>query len=169
MKRGGAAIAAVAVLGLGVGIFALRHKPAPVTPVAGSAPQFRTERARETASASDPMIGAKSAPLASPEQRATARQSIEEAVTTYEPAAVKTIAAFLQDPDPEIRTAARDGLIQLGEQDAIPVLRLAATRMANEAEAAACREAADYLELPSWADTPQGQETLARIRAKHGK
>lgn len=167
MKRGGAAIAAVAVLGLGLGIFTLRHEPAQVAPIAGSQP--KTERAKEVASVSDQMIGAKSAPLASPEQRTAARQNIEEAVTTYEPAAVKTIAAFLQDPDPNIRLAARDGLIQLGEQDAIPVLRLAATRMSDAAEATACREAADYLELPSWADTPQGQETLARIRAKHAK
>jgi len=169
MKGGRAAFAAVAVLGLGVGIFALRQEPAPAAPAAGPAPLSRTERTKATPSDSNPAGVVKSAPLASPEQRATAQRSIEEAVTTYEPAAVKTIAPFLQDPDPEIRAAARDGLIQLGEQDAIPVLRLAATRMGNEAEATACREAANYLELPSWADTPQGQETLARIRARHGK
>ncbi|MFD0894950.1 HEAT repeat domain-containing protein [Luteolibacter ambystomatis] len=169
MKRGGAAIAAVAVLGIGLGIFALRHEPAPSLPVAGLAPPSRTERAKETAPAAGPLIGTKSAPPASPEQRAAARQSIEEAVTTYEQAAVKTIAAFLQDPDPDIRLAARDGLIQLGEQDAIPILRQAATRMSDAAEATACREAADYLELPSWSDTPEGQEALARIRARHGK
>ncbi|MGC4017739.1 MAG: HEAT repeat domain-containing protein [Luteolibacter sp.] len=94
---------------------------------------------------------------------------IEQAVTTYEPAAVKTIAAFLQDPDAEVRIAARDGLIQLGEQDAIPVLRLAATRMSDPQEAAACRDAADYLEMPSWSDTPQAREILARMKAARQK
>ncbi|BCU78446.1 HEAT repeat domain-containing protein [Luteolibacter sp. LG18] len=169
MKRAGAAIAAVAVLGIGFGILALRHEPDMVEPMAGLAPPSRTGRAKDTAPASDAMIGAKAAPVASSEQRAAMRQSIEEAVTTYEPAAVKTIAVFLTDPDREIREAARDGLIQLGEQDAIPVLRMAATRMADPAEATACREAADYLELPSWTETPQGKETLERLRSRHGK
>ena len=90
---------------------------------------------------------------------------IEDAVKTYESAAVKTIAPYLTDSDRDLRSAAREGLIQLGEPDGIAALRLAATRMSDPAETNACREAADFLELPSWSDTPAAREAVAEIIA----
>jgi len=100
----------------------------------------------------------------SAEQRETVIQQIDEAVSTYRPEAVKTIGALLNDPDPGIRSAARDGLIQLGEPDGIQALRVAAAHLSDPAEARACREAADYLGLPSWSETAEAQETVADLQ-----
>lgn len=94
---------------------------------------------------------------------ATARDEIEAAVITYQPAAVKVIRTWLLDADPEIRRAARDGLVQLGESDAIPFLRHAASRLEDPAEVASLHEAADLLSLPAWSDTADARAAVAEI------
>lgn len=89
---------------------------------------------------------------------------IGDAVMTYEPAGVAVIRPFLLDPDPEIRRAARDGLVQLGEADAVPWLREAASKLEDPAEVAALREAADLLSLPAWSDSEEAREAIEEIR-----
>ena len=89
---------------------------------------------------------------------------IGDAVMTYEPAGVAAIRPFLLDPDPEIRRAARDGLVQLGEADAVPWLREAASKLEDPAEVAALREAADLLSLPAWSDSDEAREAIEEIR-----
>ncbi|BCU79097.1 hypothetical protein [Luteolibacter sp. LG18] len=100
-----------------------------------------------------------------PEERDQALAVIEEAVASYEAAAVKRISPYLSSPDRDLRNAAREGLIQLGEPDGIAALRLAATRMSDPADIQACREAADFLELPPWTETPAAREMIAELIA----
>lgn len=106
------------------------------------------------------------APL-EPTELAGILQRIEDAVTSYDPAGVKVLKDLLLDSHVEVRTAAREAMVQLGETDGIPVLRQAATRMQDPAEARACREAADFLELPSWSDTQDAREATAELRGEN--
>ena len=73
------------------------------------------------------------------------------------------IRPLLLDPDPEVRMAARDGMVQLGEADAVPVLRDAASKLTDPAEIASFQEAADLLALPAWSETTEAQDTVAEI------
>lgn len=90
--------------------------------------------------------------------------AIDAAVVTYSPAGVRVIRPFLTDPDPALRQAARDGLVQLGESDAIPYLREAATKLDDPAEQESLRSAADLLALPSWSDTQEARDAVAEIQ-----
>lgn len=105
--------------------------PPSIRSVVESAPQAQAARAVE--------------PLPSGE---AARTAITELAITYDAAAVPELARFLTHPDPEIRTAAREGLISLGERAAIPWLKDAA-RTAPAEEAIALKQAAEFLALPS--------------------
>ena len=89
-------------------------------------------------------------------------QEIQTAVITYAPEGVKPIAAHLTDSDPEIRETARQGLVQLGEAGAIPMLREAA-RQLDETEAKACLEAVAFLQLPSWSETDDARAISAEL------
>jgi len=102
-------------------------------------------------------------PNEDPADRSSAEALIQQAVLTYSPDGVKAIRPFLQDPDPAIRRAARDGLVQLGEADAVPYLREAALRVEDPEEIASLREAADLLALPAWSDSAEAREAVAEI------
>ena len=115
---------------------------------------------QKTAAAS----AAAQAALADPERREDTRTIIDAAVVTYSAAGVKAIRPFLLDPDPEVRAAARDGMVQLGEGDAIPLLRDAAAKLKDPAEIASLQEAADLLALPAWSDTEEAATVAADIR-----
>jgi hypothetical protein len=108
-------------------------------------------------------------PSAIDERREDAQTIIDAAVVTYSPEGVKAIRPYLLDSDPEIRAAARDGMVQLGEADAIPLLRDAASKLKETAEIASLQEAADLLALPAWSDTPEAAAVVADIRAEMGE
>lgn len=108
-------------------------------------------------------VRAEPRPVADPARQAGAAAVIEEAAITYSPAGVKAILPYLQDPDPAIRRAARDGLVQLGEADAVPFLREAALQAEDPEEIASLREAADLLALPAWSDSAEAREVVAEI------
>lgn len=92
---------------------------------------------------------------------------IHEAMATYAPSGVHPIRPFLLDSDPAIRQAARDGLVQLGEADAIPFLRAAAAKLQNPAEIASFHEAADLLALPAWSDSAEARAAIAEITGEN--
>jgi hypothetical protein len=104
-------------------------------------------------------------PAADPARLVAAKETIEAAVVRYEPSAVKDIRPWLLDADPQIRQAARDGLVQLGESDAVPFLRDAASRLQDPAEIASLHEAADLLSLPAWSDSDEARQVVAEITA----
>jgi len=68
---------------------------------------------------------------------------ITEASNTFSAEGLKTLAPLLQDPDPEIREAAIEGIEQLAVPEGIEVLRRAAARARNERERRRLLEAAD--------------------------
>jgi len=89
-------------------------------------------------------------PSATPQvnDKETVLSSIHSAAITYDPASLPQISPFLSSPDPEIRAAAIDGIMLLGDAAGSPLLRQAAAQTGNPAEAADLRAKADYLELP---------------------
>jgi hypothetical protein len=102
-----------------------------------------------------------------PQRREDARTTIDAAVVTYSPEGVKAIRPYLLDPDPEVRAAARDGMVQLGEGDAVPLLRDAASKLDDPQEIASLQEAADLLALPAWSDSEEAAAVIADIRAEN--
>jgi HEAT repeat protein len=105
------------------------------------------------------------APASSPEEKEQRFDAINAAATTYAPEGIRDIKPYLLDPDAEIRLAAKDGLIVLGEAGGASALRAAAKQLKDPREAAVFLEAADYLELPSWSDTEEAQILAGQIPA----
>lgn len=73
---------------------------------------------------------------------------IEEAMVTYSEEGLVVLGPLLRHPDPAIRAAAIDGVVQLGETSGAKVLREASRRVGNSSDAAKMIEAAEFLELP---------------------
>lgn len=76
-------------------------------------------------------------------------ETIQAASISYDPVELPRIQPYLSHPDPEIRKAALNGIIVLGDAAGAPLLREAASRSPTREEATLLREKADYLELPS--------------------
>lgn len=76
-------------------------------------------------------------------------ESVHQASITYDPKELPVIQKYLLDADPEIREAARNAMIVLGDASAGPMLRDASKLAPTPHEAVAMLEAADYVELPS--------------------
>lgn len=89
------------------------------------------------------------APVKLPEAKPEVLEFIHEAAISYSAEELPKIQPFLQHPDPEVRAAALQGMITLGDAAAAPLLRNAAQFAISAEEAAALRQAADYVELPS--------------------
>lgn len=74
---------------------------------------------------------------------------IEDASVTYDAKALPRIEPYLLHADPEIREAAKNGMINLGDAAAGPMLRKASQNAPTPQEAVALLEAANFVELPS--------------------
>jgi hypothetical protein len=105
-------------------------------------------------SSASPVAEVKAEEKLSDEQRKEILGKIEEAAVTYDPKGLPLLEPYLLHPDPEIRAAALNGMIVLGEAGAAPMLRDAAKKAPTPKEAVALTEAADYLELPSGSFVP---------------
>jgi len=80
---------------------------------------------------------------------------IEEATVTYSDEGLTVLGPLLRHRDPEIRAAAIDGLVNLGQTSGAKVLREAARRVSDAAEARKMIQAAEFLELPVYVPTSQ--------------
>lgn len=137
---------------------------APAAPSRPAPPELPVATTATTSAATSP-ASQPAAPVASPEiqtgetppsgaepeptsPQQIALDAIQELAITYDAASIPALAKFLSHADPEIRAAARDGLITLGERAAIPALQSAA-RTATPEEARALLEAAEFLALPT--------------------
>jgi HEAT repeat protein len=150
-------------LGAGLAVW-LRPRPEPVAPGPGPAPATDITPTPERISTPAPTAAAlESEPAAVPAvapvagapallNGEAAHEAITDLAVTYEAAAVPALARYLAHSDPEIRSAARDGLVQLGERAAIPFLEAAAKTAADAEEARSLREAAEFLALPTWTE-----------------
>jgi HEAT repeat protein len=74
---------------------------------------------------------------------------LQEVSTTYDPAGLPQIQPYLENPDPDIRAAAVDAMIVLGDSRAGTMLREAAKKLTSFEESKKMEEAARYVELPS--------------------
>ena len=82
-------------------------------------------------------------------EREAAIEKMDEASTSYDPAELPIIQPYLESSDPELREAAIDAMINLGDASAGPMLREAAQKLDSDIEAKKMMDAADYVELPS--------------------
>lgn len=115
-------------------------------------------RARPPESAAANGVQATEAPALT--ETASILAAIETASTSYDAAELPRIQPFLTHPDPEIRTAALAGIVNLGHAAGAPVLRAAARQLVDSKEAVGLLQAADYLEL-----TPAPKSMRPRVRA----
>jgi hypothetical protein len=83
-----------------------------------------------------------------PATQETILGQIEDASVTYDAKALPLIEPYLLNPDPVVREAAKNGMINLGDAAAGPLLREASRHAYTPQEAVALSEAADYVELP---------------------
>jgi hypothetical protein len=90
---------------------------------------------------------------------------LQEASFTYDAAALKDIQPYLASSDPAVRQAALDAVVTLGDPEGAKVLREAAGKTRNAAEAAELRAKADYLELPP--ASLLSPEKIRALRAAH--
>jgi HEAT repeats len=83
------------------------------------------------------------------QKREVALEAMHAAVVTYDPNSLPLISPYLNDEDEAVRAEALNGMLQMGEAAAAPLLRAAADKARNPREALAMLDAADFLELPS--------------------
>jgi hypothetical protein len=83
------------------------------------------------------------------ESHQEALEQMHEASITYDKAQLKVIQPYLTHPDAELRSAAINAMVVLGDASAGPLLREASKNASSPREAVAMEEAADYVELPS--------------------
>ena len=147
--------AAVAILALSWWLPRLTKSADTTTP----APQQSQVSSQRTTSPSadqpKPPALSQPAPSASSDQKDSEQttrallEKIHDASVTYDPAQLPVIAEFLLHENPEVRKAAIDGMIVLGDSAAAPLLRQAALSAPTPPDAVALEEAAAYMELPS--------------------
>ena len=127
--------------------------PAPPSPAASHVPaEAGTDASVPAESSTVPVT-----PQASLLNGEAAQEAISELSSTYDAASVPALALYLKHSDAEIRAAARDGLINLGERAAIPFLEEAA-KAAPADEAIQLREAAEFLALPTWTEQREARK-----------
>jgi len=80
--------------------------------------------------------------------RDAAIEKMHDAAVTYDPAELPVIRPHLENPDPELRAAAVEAMIILGDSSAGPMLREAALKLTAPEEILKMQQAADYIELP---------------------
>ncbi len=143
----------------------VRAPGSPATPGSATAAPVEAPRSGAAQGADAARADSSSSPAPSPAAAPlpvgeAAVEAINDLVVTYDAASVPALARFLRHSDPEIRAAAIDGFIQLGERAAIPLLQEAA-RSATPEDAKAMLEAAEFLALPTRAELRAQQKAQA--------
>jgi len=144
-------VIAITALAVFLANFPVGHRPSPAQAATGGGSEPQPP-APPPATAEG--AGKSEATAAAPDAEAALEptlQKIEELAITYDVAAIPALAAFLAHADPRVREAAREGLITLGEDEAVPYLKAAAQKAPAE-EAPLLKEAAEFLALPSITD-----------------
>jgi hypothetical protein len=103
------------------------------------------------------------------EARTAILGEIEHASVTYDAKALPDIERYLLHPDSEVRQAAMNGMIVLGDAAAGPLLRKAAEKAPTPKEAVALTEAADYIELPPGTFIPKDRTAPGTRMPAEGK
>ncbi len=150
-------LAAAAVCGLLVVLFAFRAGGPDRTPPLPAAAAPREAASRASAPTDTPSAGA--SPAAAPAVAVTPApvaqavpqilEAIHEASISYDAKELPKLQPYLIHPDAEVRAAALDGVLVLGDAAGAPLLRQAASTLKDPREAVKYLDAAEYLELPS--------------------
>lgn len=80
------------------------------------------------------------------------REAVYELASTYDAKNVPAIATYLSHQDSTVRAAARQSLVQIGDEKAIPYLKEAADKATDPEEKRGLQESAEFLALPSFVD-----------------
>ena len=126
--------------------------PAPSVPPARDAAKTLPVAARQVALTPPPGGVTSPAPPAPPvlPQGEAALEAIQTLATTYDAKEVPALARYLESSSREVRAAALQGLIQLGDGAAVPYLKAAADKTMDTQEQSDLLKAAEFLALPSW-------------------
>ena len=116
---------------------------------AGSRPEPERPNTKKSATPFHPQAPITPGSGLSTQQTETILEQINDASVTYDSRELSKIQPFLTHADPEVRKAAMNGMIVLGDASAGAMLRDAAKSAQSPQEAVAMLEAADYVELPS--------------------
>jgi hypothetical protein len=100
-------------------------------------------------------------PLVDESSRERILTELQEAATTYDAAYLPKIQPYLSHPDAELRTAAVNAVITLGDSAGAPLLRAASSLIKDPREAVALLDAAEYMELPSGSMIQSGDTITA--------
>lgn len=149
-------LAAAAACALFIVIFAFRaggpERAQPATPaqrVESANPLMPMKPAAAgSAPVATPSVGVGAAP-APAQSVPQILEAIHEASISYDAKELPKIQPHLIHPDAEVRAAALEGVLVLGDAAGAPLLRQAASTLKDPREAVKFLEAADYLELPS--------------------
>lgn len=76
-------------------------------------------------------------------------EAINDYASTYDPKELVHIEPYLLHSDPQVRNAAIDGMVTLGDSSASVMLKKASEKAPTTSDAIAMLQAAEYLELPS--------------------
>jgi hypothetical protein len=112
-----------------------RARSVPSAPTVGKADQSAVASSKDVAPRAD-------------ETKEVILEQIHTSSVTYDAKEIPKIAPFLNHEDPEVRRAAMDGMIILGDSSAGTWLRAASKTARTPQEAVAFEEAANYMELP---------------------
>lgn len=149
-----------AVIAVGAGILTALLLPRTEAPAmaprpAAAAPVPPTKASR---SPGNPLSSTRSQPsVLAPESRAALLQEIEDMAVQYDARMLPQLEPLLSHSDAEVRAAAAQGIVTLGETAGAALLRRAALSAPTPEEAVRLKSQADYLELP-----PAAPEDSAR-------
>lgn len=159
MKPRNLLVAGGAVLLIAAGVVFVPRSaddPSPSAPESNARVHDSKSEGRTEAASPEQRRGVSAKPeTLSDEKRIEILNEIEQASVTYDAKALPQIEPYLLHPDAEVRAAAMNGMIVLGDSAAAPLLRKAAESAATPKESVALSEAADYMELPAGTFVPK--------------
>lgn len=121
----------------------------PGVPGAATPPAIALPAADQAASKPEPVAAPVSKLVPDDAPREVLLEAINDVAITYDPVELPKIKPYLLHPDAEVRKAALEGMVVLGDAAASPLLRDAAREVTSTKEAIEMMQAAEYLELPS--------------------
>ena len=149
-------VAALALMGIMHGVVNKREGPAQPSPVV---PPEKAEASQTTSNVPVNAQATSNIAMTANEQTAFQKQKDLDAVNDAllssdgDPRAMLEVASRLENSDAEVRTAARESAVHLGDTNIIPYLNSALNNLKDPREKVAIMDAIAYLQIPSAAET----------------